>query len=264
MNNKDYHARTEISNSRLSRFISSPRNFERPLKQTPALRWGSLVHSALLEPAVFATSVAVMPEGLDSGKGAKARVEEFETANAGREVIDHKESGQLASIVKRVMEDDIAGDLLGSPGKTEESLFFTDEDTGIPLRCRIDFWRNDGIVVDVKTTTDCGSFSFGRSVLDWGYDRQAALYWDGITAATGTAPLSFIFLAIEGKEPDEIFVQSHYIEPADLAKGRERYKAGLRDLKACRKKYGMDSSLYPYALTTEIKPLRIPYHFLNS
>ena len=73
MNNKEYHASPAVSNSKLSRFLESPRLMNTPRKKTPSLRWGSLVHTIILEPQLVGTEWAVMPEGLDKGKGAKAR-----------------------------------------------------------------------------------------------------------------------------------------------------------------------------------------------
>lgn len=262
LTNAAYHSHPALSNSRLSRFITSPRLLDVPMKPTPSLRWGTLVHTALLEPALFGQTVVAMPEGLDKGTGAKARVAEFEAAHAGKEIIDSAEAASLAAIVKRVTEDEFAMDLLGAPGRTEHSLFWDDEQTGIALRCRPDYWRNDGILVDVKTTADCSSWGFGKSALDYGYDRQAAIYWDGVTAVTGTAPTAFVFIAIEhSKTSGETYVQCHNVEAETLMRGRERYRKGLADLKMCREKYGAESARYPHTLEASIKPLRVPYHF---
>ena len=263
--NAEYHGHSAISNSRLSRFVSSPRLLDVPMKPTAALRWGTLVHTALLEPDLFAQTVVAMPEGLDKGTGAKARVAEFEAANAGKEVIDSAEAASLQAVLKRVREDEFAMDLLGAPGRTEQSLFWTDAQTGIELRCRPDYWRDDGIVVDVKTTADCSSYQFGKSALDFGYDRQAAIYWDGIEAVTGKAPTAFVFIAIEHtKTSGETYVQCHNVEAETLMRGRERYRKALADLKMCREKYGMESARYPHTLEASIRPLRVPYHFLNQ
>ena len=70
MNNKEYHASPAVSNSKLSRFLESPRLMNTPRKKTPSLRWGSLVHTIILEPQLIDGEWAVMPEGLDKGKGA--------------------------------------------------------------------------------------------------------------------------------------------------------------------------------------------------
>ena len=246
MNNKEYHASPAVSNSKLSRFLESPRLMNTPRKKTPSLRWGSLVHTIILEPQLVGSEWAVMPEGLDKGKGAKAREEEFELASIGKEIVSHDEYVQLCNIAKAVQEDTEAASLLAGAGVNESSYFWTDEATGIPMRCRPDRYREDGLLVDVKTTVSIEHYAFRRSVWDYGYDRQAALYQDGIEAMTGRKPIGFAFIAIEGKEAPEIFVQVFVMTEADIEVGRRRYRKGLDLMAAYQTTLGTDPAAWPH------------------
>lgn len=227
MNNTEYHASPAVSNSKLSRFIESPRLMNTPRKKTPALRWGTLVHTIILEPDLVGSDWAIMPEGLDCGKGAKAREEEFLLANEGKEVVSHSEYLQLSGIAKAVQEDATAASLLAGEGVNESSYFWNDAITGIPMRCRPDRFRDDGLLVDVKTTASVEHYAFRRSVWDYGYDRQSAIYTDGIEAMISRKPKGFAFIAIEGKDAPEIFVQVFVLTEADIEIGRKRYRKAL-------------------------------------
>lgn len=235
LSNAAYHADTSaVSHSRLSRLARNPSTFMAPMKQTPSMRWGTLVHAITLEAGTFAEHHAVMPEGLDKGKGAKERVSAFEAANAGKEVLDADEYRQLLDVRAAIYADAELGMLLSGPGKTEHSLFWTDEDTGIQCRCRPDYWRDDGIIVDLKSTASSEHHEFQRSAISYHYYSQAAFYYDGVTAVTGKAPNAFVFGAIEGKETPCIYIHGYAVEEEELAFGRRLYKSWLRDLKAYR------------------------------
>jgi exodeoxyribonuclease VIII len=246
MNNKEYHASPAVSNSKLSRFLESPRLMNTPRKKTPSLRWGSLVHTIILEPQLIGDEWAVMPEGLDKGKGAKAREEEFLLANEGKEIVSHDEFTQLSAIAAAVQQDDEAAALLAGEGVNESSYFWKDAITGIDMRCRPDRYRDDGLLVDVKTTTSVEHYAFRRSVWDFGYDRQSALYTDGIEAMTGRRPRGFAFIAIEGKDAPEIFVQVFVMTEADIEIGRKRYRKALDLMDQYNKTFGPYPEKWPH------------------
>ena len=246
MNNKEYHASPAVSNSKLSRFLESPRLMNTPRKKTPSLRWGSLVHTIILEPQLIGDEWAVMPEGLDKGKGAKAREEEFIIANEGKEIVSHDEYVQLTSIAVAVQEDTEAASLLAGDGVNEASYFWKDPITGIDMRCRPDRYRDDGLLVDVKTTPSVEHFAFRRSCWEFGYDRQSAIYQDGIEQATGRKPIGFAFIAIEGKEAPEIFVQVFVMTEADIEVGRRRYRKGLELMAEYIGANGTDPQRWPH------------------
>ena len=246
MNNKEYHASPAVSNSKLSRFLESPRLMNTPRKKTPSLRWGSLVHTIILEPQLIGDEWAVMPEGLDKGKGAKAREEEFLLANEGKEIVSHDEFTQLSAIAAAVQNDDEAAALLSGEGVNESSYFWQDAVTGIPMRCRPDRYRDDGLLVDLKTTPSVEHYAFRRSVWDFGYDRQSALYTDGIEAMTGRRPRGFAFIAIEGKDAPEIFVQVFVMTEADIEIGRKRYRKALDLMDQYNKTFGPYPEKWPH------------------
>lgn len=254
LSNQEYHSDKEaFSNSQLSRAMKSASLIYTPIKRTEALRWGTLVHSIILEPAKFLQEVVVMPAGLDEGKGAKARVAEFEAQNAGKEVISIEESDSLQAIREAVYADADAGWLLGNKGRAEDSYFWIDRETGVKCRCRPDFVCDNGFILDLKTTTDVSGWSFGRTAYEYRYDCQSAFYWDGFTEVTGKVPQGFVFIAIEGKEEPKILVECYNVEYDTLDYGRSRYKESLRLIKKWQ-----EDGHFPKKNVSGIKTLRLP------
>jgi hypothetical protein len=97
----------------------------------------------------------------------------------------------------------------------------------------------------VKTTSSIEHYAFRRSVWDYGYDRQAALYIDGIEAVTKRKPRGFAFIAVEGKEWPEVFVQVFVMTEADIETGRRRYRKALDLMSAYQTTLGMDPQAWP-------------------
>lgn len=135
---------------------------------------------------------------------------EWMANNGHRNVLTQEQWDQLHRMRDAVMAHPAAHALLtGAKGVAERSVYWRDPATGLLCRCRPDFWRVDGIVVDVKTTEDASAEGFARSIANWRYHAQAPFYLDGINTMrdqykpTGLdLPMpvparAFIFLAVE-------------------------------------------------------------------
>lgn len=259
MNNKEYHAHIGVSNSTLSRFLQSPRLTRTPLKQTPSMRWGTLVHTFLLEPHTISTAWAVMPEGLDKGKGAKERKEQFALESEGKEVVKHEEYESLVAIRDAVYADEFAGALLSDKGNViEQSYFWRHQPTGYELRCRPDFLRPDGILGDLKTAASINPRKFNATFFDLGYHRQAAMYGDGIQANLGTPPSQTVYVVISGDEAPEIFVQCFAVPAHVIETGRRHYNEALEKMSRIEDKYGDDVTRWPTKLTDGVIDIEQP------
>lgn len=259
MNIKDYHAHPAVSNSVISRFLESPHLTHVPRPPTPSLRWGNLVHTLVLEPHRCETEWAVMPEGLNKGKGAKERSEQFAAENAGKEIVKHDEHQSLLAIRDAIFADDIAGDLLRLPGnRIEESFIWDHEQTGIQLRSRPDVITREGWYIDVKTTASIKKHKFQNSFFEYGYHRQTAMVSDAMMALEGFRPKQSIFIAVQGDEAPEIFVQSFAVPQAIIDTGRRHRDAALDQMSALIARFGKDSSKWPKRLCPDIIELEQP------
>jgi len=193
MNITDYHNITDrISKSGLDKIHRSPAHFKTPQKETDAMRIGRVAHEYILEGVKnFVTSP------FDSFRTKEARewrdaqtlpiitAAEIETIHAMREAVKrHPEAARLLS-----------------DGQAEQTFFFDEPTTGAPCRCRTDWMTGDGVIVDLKTTTDASPKGFAKAVQKFRYHVQDAFYTDGVEASTGCRPTDFVFIAVEKTAP---------------------------------------------------------------
>lgn len=154
-------------------------------------------------------------------------------ANQHRTVLSQETWDQLMAMREAVMNHPAARALLtAKPGVAERSVYWIDASTGELCRCRPDFWREDDIVVDVKTTDDASPEGFAKSIANWRYDVQDPFYRDGIKAATGRSLKGFVFLAVEKKAPHAVGVYVLDAESVEL--GRLQYRADLDRYAECK------------------------------
>ena len=195
--------------------------------RTPALRWGNLVHLAVLEPWKIAEETVV----LDVDRRTKAGKEAYAEAVAtGREVISPEEEHELVAMRFEVHGHLASEPLLRGDFDVESSIYWTDEKTGVACRARPDVVRCDGYVVDLKTCASASPRAFQRAAWDYRYHVQAAYYLDGLLA-NGVDAQKFAFICVETKAP---YLVAVYIADTDLiAHGRKAYKRDLAMYAAC-------------------------------
>lgn len=168
-------------------------------------------------------------------------VSEFATANAGKTILDSDTYEQLSAMVRAVLAHPVAGRLITGEGKAEASVYWNDATTGELCRCRPDFWRWDGIIVDLKTTDDASPAAFGKSVANWRYHVQSEMYLEGMNAAFDAGnfpegyakPKAFIFLVVEKKPP--YAVASYVLDAESAAQGQREYRDNLALFAECKK-----------------------------
>ena len=231
---EEYHRHGSVSKSQLDQFAKSPAHYlaslTTPRKETPAMRIGSIFHGMVLEPE--RVKIAVAPQCDKRTKEGKATWEAFCLENAGAEIVTADEGEMLNGMVKSVMAHPAARALLSGPGIAEGSCWWHDEQSGELCRCRPDFYREDGIIVDLKSTDDANLEGFARSVAKYRYEVQAAMYSDGVSAATLKPVHGFAFVAVEKSAP--FAVQCFQLDFQALEAGRITYQRNLLDLADCR------------------------------
>lgn len=157
---------------------------------------------------------------------------EWQQNNPGRIVLTPEQWEQLHAMAAAVHAHPAAGALLTSvPGEAEKSVYWRDSTTGVLCRCRPDWWRDDNVIVDLKTTEDASPEGFAKSIANWRYDVQAAYYLDGIQQATRKRPKAFVFIAVEKKPPYGVGV--YVLDSDSLELGRAQYQHDLRVYAEC-------------------------------
>ena len=231
---EEYHRHGSVSKSQLDQFAKSPAHYlaslTTPRKETPAMRIGSIFHGMVLEPE--RVKIAVAPVCDKRTKDGKATWEAFCLENAGAEIVTAEEGEMLNGMAASIKAHPAASALLSGRGIAEGSCFWYDERSGELCRCRPDWFREDGIIVDLKTTEDASLDGFTRSVAKYNYQVQAAMYADGVEWATGSPVKAFAFIACEKTPP--YAVQCFQLDFQATEAGRVTYQNLLLDLADCK------------------------------
>lgn len=255
----DYHAHPAISKSRLDLLAKSPAHFRAYLDgelertETPAMKLGTALHCAVLEPERFALEYVAAPDfGDGRTKAAKDAKAAFEAEHAGKFVLSAGEYASIVGMSLSVSRHRGASNLLARSLVREPSVFWTDAETGIECRARPDALSEDGsLVVDLKTTRDASPRAFAKSIGEYRYHVQDAIYSDGIAAATSKRPEAFAFIAVESAAP--YLCASYVLDDASRLAGRYAYRRDLDTLRACR-----DSGKWP-GYSEKIEMISAPF-----
>lgn len=263
ISNADYHGGPGVSKSGLDLVTRSPLHYysayldpNRELRdETPAMRIGTAIHTAVLEPDEFGRRYKVMPKGVDRRTKIGKEIYEGVLAECeaiGAEIISHDDYTTAMRIQKSCWSHPMSKQILGA-GKAEQSAFWTDAETGVLCKCRPD-WLLDGnpnhAVLDLKSTVDASPDEFIRSAYKYRYHVSAAWYLDGVEQATGHKPDAFMFLAVEKTAP--YAVAFYYADEEMLAAGRAEYRRALRTYADC-----LSSGKWP-GYEPKLVPLGLP------
>ncbi|EXS25297.1 hypothetical protein J658_0043 [Acinetobacter baumannii 573719] len=235
MSNEEYHASPEFSSSQLKDILRSAAHFysnnilkENERESKKHLDFGTLAHTLFLEPEQFENEFVVGPKFDRRTKEGKAEAAAWEAANQGKIIIDQEMLDGATRIAENLRTLSSYEIMQNNPGMAEASIFFTDPIYGLNLRVRPDYHIipcdefPNGLLLDVKTTTDARQFKFSKSCADFGYDISAAMYREGFQQYYKTEEKpEFFFLVGESSAPFN--VKQYRASSLFLSIGEERY-----------------------------------------
>lgn len=212
LDERDYHARPELSSTQARQILDSPARYrwglDHPRPSTAAFDVGTAAHSKIL--GVGAGVVAYPDEHLTasgnvSTKAATAAWADEQRAN-GLTPVSPDQIAAVDAMAEAVLAHVEARALLEQPGHAEASVFATCDETGIDLRARFDYLpeldSTEPIAVDVKTTAGrADAREFGKSVANYGYHIQQGHYLEALRLDTGRDDIGFRFLVVEKSAP---------------------------------------------------------------
>lgn len=230
-----YHAWDACSQSRLNVLrTKTPAHLreaiDNPGPWTDALRFGSALHMAVLQPELFQKRWAVKYPRAE-GYMAKNKA----LTESGFDLLSAAEWTACERMRDAVRNHPTAARVLG--GEAERSAVWTDPETGLLCKARFDDIRRTACVVDLKTTTDASPEAFSRSVWNYGYHLQAAHYLAG-AEALGIDATHFVIIAIEKDPPYALKV--YRIQDDALWAGQEQRKRLMAQYAKC-----IDSNGWP-------------------
>lgn len=201
-----------LSYSSLSAFKKSPSHllhyWENGFESSLAQNKGSLIHTLVLEPERFENDYAIFEGKVRRGKEWEA----FKELNSRKTIINTTELFEARTIADRVLESDLALELLNRTGETEKHVEWKFKD--------VDFHGfvdgvGDDFIFDLKTCQSSEPSKFSKDAFNYGYYLQAAMY------LTATEKDNYYIIAAETSAPYNIQV---YKLTNDLINyGREQY-----------------------------------------
>lgn len=248
---KDYLAVDAASKHGLELLLRSPAHYRyslgNPRPSTAAQELGRLAHAVILEPHTVDRSFAC--EKIDRRTAAgKARALEIE--ERGLTVVSEEQMEMAYGMRDAVMDNPVARILLSS-GKAEMSLFWTDEETGLPCKARPDWWNEDHqVLVDLKTANDASEDAFSRAAGSYSYHMQDAHYTAGASSC-GLSPVAFLFLVVESSPPHQTAI--YVLDETAKHAGAVKIARALTLLAECKRTDSYPG--YPQGIQTlELKP----------
>lgn len=278
-----YHAQPYCSNSRLTLLKRSPAHLradlDNPGAPTDAMRLGTAIHSAVLEPDDFESRYTVGAQcaaELASGKRKGERCTHSGTARWAGEWFcgQHRQEGEPDAIEVLTRSEWLACQgvrrslwahpklrkLLDAPGRAELTVIWDDPETGVRCKARVDRLCEDygGVLLDLKTTTDARPWAFEKKIHDMGYHRQKAMYQDALRLH-GIETQHLVIAAAE-KEGEPYAVAGYRLSDGAADVGRDELRALIRRYAECQEKQEwpayptdiVEIALPAYAYTQEI------------
>lgn len=185
----------------ISHFLQSPQLAHRIRtgayipEQTPAMRFGSTFHHRCDPTFPFAARYRIGPDAdrrTTVWKEAKKLADQEQVT-----LLTSDESAQLDGMHASILANPIAAHLI--EGAEHEVGFRMSSGYGpFDLQCRVDLLHRWNYLADFKTSDSLDDFS--RSVLTYGYHRQAALYRYLVHQACGEW-MPFSFVVVEKSAP---------------------------------------------------------------
>jgi hypothetical protein len=225
---------------------------------TKAFDLGHAVHTEIL-----GVGAGIKVVDHDSWRTKAAQNAKKEAYAAGQTPVLADDYWRVRQMASAALSHPAAGPLLTATGDAEQSLFWTDPDTGMWCRARHDKPIRDRngrlVIVDLKSCEKADERSIQRSVANYGYHQQDQWYRRAAVALDLDGDPGFVFVFVEKDPPHLVSVKQ--LDAEALEVGRRRNNAALALYAECRRTgvwpatgYGDDFaeiSLPPYYPTQE-------------
>ena len=235
----DYLAWDCASAGRLTSMMRSPAfcrsQAARAARSSKALKCGSAMHAAILEPDLFRRSFGLYPPG--DGRTAEVKRARARFDASGLTPLKPDEWEFCVAAARNVAAHPTASALVTKADHRELSVVadlpISDEPDAPKVRAKVrpdTLIRAAGVVVDLKSSRHAEKAEFPRQVHSLGYYRSAALYLDALRSL-GVEANYYVFLAVANDEPYEVWTYSLQLRAIEL--GREEYRPLLARYHEC-------------------------------
>lgn len=247
--NEQHHSSYDtISSSGLGQLIKSPFNYlenlkkrqnGKPMPQTRSMKFGTIAHLIVLEPAEFRRRVVLAPSfDMRTTKG-KEDFKLFQLDQHPDAIIyksndeDTKKYEELVGVVNAIANHEKARDIF-KVGVTEQTGFYRCELTGLKKRFRPDFMSTGNEItnlVDFKTTKSVIYEHLQKTIESYNYHVQIYFYREGYKALFGKYPDVTTWVFVENTFPFEVAI--HTADEPMLEFGKKWHDYSMMLLKEC-------------------------------
>jgi exodeoxyribonuclease VIII len=194
-------------------------------EETPAMRFGTILHRALLEPDTYKGAFHVRPDKLKfTTKDGMA----WQTEHQDKPILTGPEATQIDKMVSAVHTHPFAKRLL--TGALPEQSIFVEDGEGTLRKSRLDALTKGNVIPDIKSCESANLEQFERTVSRYRYHVQAAYYLDNCQLA-GIDKQSFFFICVEKSVP--YAVRCLQLMPEVIEVGRRLYAHDLQLYRNC-------------------------------
>lgn len=177
----EYLALQRLSSSALKDFIQAPAYYkwrkQNPMKETDAMKLGTMIHTWILENHKFHKEYMPMPKIDKRTKAGKELFAEYTDKANGRILMDEE-------IIQKYTKLPVYNDT-----RNEVTILFEIE--GVKCKARFDVMRENHIIEDIKSIADI--FKVDRQFANLKYYIQAGFYSQAYFEAFGVWPKQFLF-----------------------------------------------------------------------
>jgi len=232
-----YFSARAVNHSTLKLMDRSPAHFKVNYasgshKESDAKRLGSLAHLMLFEPSRVKGNTIPAPINPKTsrayGMDTKAW-QEYADANPGKLIVSDEEMDRATRMVASVLEHPQLGVIFNA--STESEVVIVWDDGGVVCKAKLDAIVGTLMIGDLKTTADASERAFAGSIVEYGYDTQAAFYLRGCHAL-GLSGLDFVFGCVENEAPYE--AAGYTLGAEFLSIGRVRVDRWLDQVRKCQ------------------------------
>lgn len=207
-------------------------------KTTPALELGWLTHLATFEPDRYAAEVVAAPKLDKRTTKGKQKWAELEALNPEKRVVRFEDDKKARTMAKAVRAHPTASVFLSSRGRNEISMVWVEDELGVKCKARLDrygYLNEWPAVGDLKSARSAARREFEKSILNFGYDVQAAHYLSGLEALhpvpAGDPFRRFVFIVVESEPPH--LCALYELDDDSVEEGNRKRNLYLRKWREC-------------------------------
>ena len=248
-----YHAGPGIGSTMVKTFLDSPARYNWIYNQghreapNDAMVFGSALHCAVLQPDLFPKKYVSFIKAEGTGSRARNEAAKAEIEKSGQVALPLDQINTINHMVEGIRR--YIGPYLDG-GISESSYYWTDEETGLLCKVRLDHVFG-ATIFDLKSTSDISKIQ--SHIANFNYHVQAAFYSDAFDILKGERP-NFIFLFCEKSEP--YLLDAVMLDQEALQLGRDRYRESLKGIQLCQELGQWPASLASITANKEIAQIR--------